>query len=71
MNGHLQEVELIKMASILINGLSKLSFVALSGSIEIRLIYEKTITLFNYNARSFRMEIGRRSIYGDTLLIWL
>ena len=71
LHGRLQQVELIKMVSMLINGLSKLSFVALSGSDEIHSIYKNDITLFNLNTRSFRMEMSNESLNGETLLIWL
>ena len=68
---HSGNVELIEMASIFINGLSKLSFVALSGCVEIYKIYQKEITLWNSNTRSFRMEMSTAGIKQDTLLIWL
>ena len=72
MNGCFQQVELIKMASMLINGLSKLSFVALSGSGDIHYIHrENDITLFNSNTRFFRMEMSYANINRETLLIWL
>ena len=71
MHGRRQQVELIKMASILINGLSKLSFIALSGSDEIHSVYKNDITLFDLNTRSFRMEMSKGFPSGDTLLIWL
>ena len=70
MNGHLQQIEVIEMAFVLINGLSKLSFITLSGLCEIDLIYQKTITLFSSNISSFRMEMATESLNGKTLLIW-
>lgn len=70
-HGCRQQIELIEMAFILINGLSKLSFIALSGFKEICLIYEKRITLFNSNTRHCRMEMITQCYYGNTLLIWL
>jgi hypothetical protein len=63
-------IELIGMASIFINGLSKLSFVALSGCLEIASIYQKEITLCNSNTRSYRMEISIAN-NEETLFIWL
>jgi hypothetical protein len=63
-------IELIEMASIFINGLSKLSFVALSGCLEIASIYQKEITLCNSNTRSYRMEISIAN-NEETLFIWL
>ena len=71
MHGRRKQVELIKMASILINGLSKLSFIALSGSDEIHSVYKNDITLFDLNTRSFRMEMSYENFNGETLLIWL
>ena len=71
MNGDLQQIELIEMTSIFINGLSKLSFVTLSGFDEIYLIYEKKITLCNSNTRSLRMEMSTGGMNGRKLLIWL
>ena len=72
MHGRRKQVDLIKMASILINGLSKLSFVALSGSGDIHYIHrENDITLFNSNTRFFRMEMSYENINRETLLIWL
>lgn len=71
MHGRRKQVDLIKMASILINGLSKLSFIALSGSDEIHSVYKNDITLFDLNTRSFRMEMSNGLPSGDTLVIWL
>ncbi len=68
---NMNDVELIEMASIFINGLSKLSFVALSGSTDIYSVYQKEITLCNSNTRAFRMEMSNEGINSNTLLIWL
>lgn len=64
-------VELIEMVSIFINGLSKLSFLAISGSAHVHTIYHKQITICNSNARSFRMEMSTGGLNGYKLLIWL
>ena len=67
-NGDIQQIE---MTSIFINGLSKLSFVTLSGFDEIYFVYEKEIILCNSNTRSFRMEMSTGGFHGSKLLIWL
>ena len=68
---HCGEAEFTDMASILINGLSKLSLVALSGQLDIYSIYFKTITLFDPNTRSSRMKMSAAGIFIPKLFIWL
>ena len=61
-----RNVELIEMAPILINGLSKLSFVALSGNLETHSNYQEKISC------PFRTEMVTEGINAeDTLFIWL
>ncbi len=67
--------ELVEMSHILINGLSKLNFLTLSGGHEngskFGLIYEgKLRDLQNSNTRFFRMEV-LKTINNDTLFVWL
>jgi hypothetical protein len=75
---HLQVIELqgsncefIKMSHILINGLSKLTFLTINGCIKYGKLYEKKLRdLQNSITRSFRTEVPN-STDEDTLLVWL
>jgi hypothetical protein len=75
---HLQIIELngmkdqlIQMAHILINGLSKLNFLTFIGSLQEGKIYEKKLhDLQNSNTRSFRTEVPNTKYY-DTVFVWL
>jgi len=75
---HLQIIELngmkdqlIQMANILINGLTKLNFLTFIGSLQEGKIYEKKLRdLQNSNTRSFRTEVPNTKYY-DTVFVWL
>ena len=71
MIGWLGQIEVIEMASILINGHPKLSFVALSSWARGHSIFNWRTHLFNSITRPFRTEKSCEGTYGDTLLIWL
>jgi hypothetical protein len=63
--------QLVEMAHILINGLSKLTFLTLDGSRDHGKIYEKKLRdLQNSNTRSFQTEIPDTD-YRELLFIWL
>ncbi|CAF4328177.1 unnamed protein product [Rotaria sp. Silwood2] len=75
---HLQVIELqdinwqvTEMSHILINGLSKLNFLTISGECNCGQLYEKQLRdLQNSNTRSFRTEVPN-TIDEDTLFVWL
>ena len=71
MNGCLQQLQLIKMASILINGLSKLNFVALSSLDKTHSVYDQRNYLSTSIIHSFQMKMSSKGMHGSTLLIWL
>ncbi|CAF4967810.1 unnamed protein product, partial [Rotaria sp. Silwood1] len=75
---HLQVIELhgivceiIEVAHILINGLSKLSFLTLDGELQRGKLYDKRLRdLQNSNTRSFRTEVPNTRD-GNILFVWL
>ncbi|CAF4993496.1 unnamed protein product [Rotaria sp. Silwood1] len=75
---HLQVIELhgivceiMEVAHILINGLSKLSFLTLDGELQRGKLYDKRLRdLQNSNTRSFRTEVPNTSD-GNILFVWL
>ncbi len=63
--------QLVEMAHIFINELSKLSFLTLDGSLDHGKIYEKKLRdLQNSNTHSFQTEVPN-TMDGELLFVWL